>query len=716
MKHFFVLNPVAGAGTAERILLPKIIEAAKAEAIDYEIHRTINVGDAEKYVSNRCRTFPGEALRFYAIGGDGTFNEVANGAGGFTKAEIAFIPAGTGNDSIRVFDGPKNFSDIRKQIKGRAVPIDAIKYIDRGRERYIVNVLNIGLDCDVALEKDKITEKFSLKGPMAYLAGVAVAFTGNRGFSMKITMQDGKVYDEDFTLVAVGNSSFYGGGFKGVPHAAINDGLLDVSLIRKINRRKFVALIGKYRKGTHLDSTLAKDIIIYKQCKSLRIEPKGTMQICVDGEIVDSGAIDISIVPGAMRFSVPEGSRLKEEKSGGKAMIAKKMEVFVAGGSAIRAMFEEGKKMAEQFGPENVCDFSLGNPNLAAPDCINKSIIEILQNEDPIMVHGYMNNSGFHDVRQAIAESINRRQGTSFHKENIIMTVGAAGGLNVVMNTFLNIGDEVMVFAPYFGEYKSYALSYDATFTAVPPNIPSFQPNLEEFEKMISPKTKVVIINSPNNPTGVVYTEETIRKLAEILEEKQRQYKTDIVLVSDEPYRELVYDGVEVPYITKYYNNSVVAYSFSKSLSLAGERIGYLVIPDSIKDYESVYSAANISNRILGFVNAPSLMQRAVAKCVDQQVNVGFYDNNRKTIYDGLTESGYECIYPEGAFYLWVKTPIDDKEFCEMAKKYQLLMVAGSYFGCPGYVRLAYCVAPKTIETALPKFKALMEEVKALKA
>lgn len=714
MKHFFVLNPVAGAKTAEKLILPKILEAAKAEGVDYEIHRTMNIGDGEKYVINRCLTFPDESLRFYAVGGDGTLNEVVNGAYGFSNAEIAFIPAGTGNDFVRIFEGQKNFSDIRKQIRGQAIPIDAIRYSDGSKDRFIINVLNIGLDCDVVAEKNKISENLKINGPLAYLAGVAVVFAGNRGFPMIVTLQDGRVLDEEFTLIAVGNGSFYGGGFKGVPEASINDGLLDVSLVRKVNRRTFASLIGKYKKGTHLKSKLAKSLITYKQCRSLTIEPKGAMQICVDGEIFDSGTIDISIVPGAVKFSLPEGSRLKDDNTGGKAMIAKKMEVFVAGGSAIRAMFEEGRKMAEEFGPENVCDFSLGNPNLAAPDCINKSIIEILKEEDPIMVHGYMNNSGFHDVRQAIAESINRRQGTSFNKENIIMTVGAAGGLNVVMNTFLNMGEEVMVFAPYFGEYKSYALSYDAVFTAVPANIPTFQPNLEEFEKMISPKTKVVIINSPNNPTGVVYTEETIRKMAGILEEKQRKFKTDICLVSDEPYRELAYDGIDVPYITKYYDNSIVAYSFSKSLSLAGERIGYLVIPDTIKDYESVYSAANISNRILGFVNAPSLMQRAVARCVDEQVNVGFYDANRKAIYEGLTGMGYECIYPEGAFYLWMKTPIEDKDFCDMAKKHQLLMVAGSYFGCPGYVRLAYCVSPKTIETALPKFKALMEEIKAL--
>lgn len=394
-------------------------------------------------------------------------------------------------------------------------------------------------------------------------------------------------------------------------------------------------------------------------------------------------------------------------------MISRKMEMFVAGGSAIRAMFEEGRQMAEEYGAENVCDFSLGNPNLATPKEVEEAIINILKEDNPVETHGYMNNSGFHHVREAIANYLNKKHGTSFGKENIVMTVGAAGGLNVVLNNFINPQDEIMVFAPYFGEYKSYAISFDASFVAVPANIPSFQPNLEEFEKMINPRTKLVIINSPNNPTGVVYTEETIKKMAEILYKKQKEFNTDIYLISDEPYRELVYGDIEVPYVTQYYDNTIIAYSYSKSLSLAGERIGYLVIPDTISDFEKVSSAAIIGTRILGFVNAPSLMQKAVARCLDVKVNVDFYNQNRQALYNGLTEIGYECTYPDGAFYLWVKTPVeDDRIFVDMAKKYQILLVAGTFFGCPGYVRIAYCISPKTIETALPKFKALMDEVK----
>ncbi len=394
-------------------------------------------------------------------------------------------------------------------------------------------------------------------------------------------------------------------------------------------------------------------------------------------------------------------------------MISKKMEFFVASGSAIRAMFEEGKQMAAVYGAENVCDFSLGNPNLPTPAAVKDAIIQILDQVEPVELHGYMNNSGFADVREDIARSINKKFDTAFSGENIVMTVGAAGGLNVILKTLLNPHDQIMVFAPYFGEYRSYAINYDADFAVVPASIPFFQPNLEQFEKMLNPKTKVVILNSPNNPTGVIYTKETIAELAEILYRKQKEFNTEIYIVSDEPYRELVYKDMEVPYITKYYDNTVVVYSYSKSLSLAGERIGYLVIPNTISDFDMVIASANIATRILGYVNAPSLMQKTVAKCLDSQIDIGYYDRNRQALYNGLTNMGYECTYPDGAFYLWMKTPIeDDKLFVEMAKKYQILLVPGTFFGCPGYVRIAYCISPETIITALPKFEALMKEIK----
>ena len=394
-------------------------------------------------------------------------------------------------------------------------------------------------------------------------------------------------------------------------------------------------------------------------------------------------------------------------------MIADKVVDLVKNSSAIRAMFEEGKIMAAKYGAENVYDFSLGNPNVPAPAEVKKAVFEELEKEDPVVLHGYMNNSGYEDVRAAIADSINRRFQTSFGEQNIIMTVGAAGGLNVILKTLLNPGDEVIVIAPYFGEYNSYVSNYDGKIVVVSPNTENFQPNLEELEQKITANTKAVIINSPNNPTGVVYSEDTIRKMADILRGKEKELGTDIYLISDEPYRELVYDGIEVPYLTKYYENAIIGYSYSKSLSLPGERIGYLVIPDEVSDAEDVIAAANVATRILGYVNAPSLMQKVVAKCLDAKVDVPFYNRNREALYNGLKELGFECIKPEGAFYLFVKSPVEDeKVFCAAAKKYNILIVPGSSFACPGYVRIAYCVSYETIMNSMPGFKALAEEFK----
>lgn len=392
-------------------------------------------------------------------------------------------------------------------------------------------------------------------------------------------------------------------------------------------------------------------------------------------------------------------------------MIADKMVNLVKNSSAIRAMFEEGKIMAAKYGAENVYDFSLGNPNVPAPAEVKQAVYEELEKEDPVVLHGYMNNSGYEDVRGAIAASINKRFGTSFGEQNIIMTVGAAGGLNVILKTLLNPEDEVIVIAPYFGEYNSYVSNYDGKIVVVSPNTETFQPNLEELEQKITAKTKAVIINSPNNPTGVVYSEDTVKKMADILCGKEKELGTDIYLISDEPYRELVYDGIEVPYLTKYYENAIIGYSYSKSLSLPGERIGYLVIPDEVSDAEDVIAAANVATRILGYVNAPSLMQKVVAKCLDAQVDVPFYNRNREALYNGLKELGFECIKPEGAFYLFVKSPVEDeKAFCAAAKKHNILIVPGSSFACPGYVRIAYCVSYETIMNSMPGFKALAEE------
>lgn len=394
-------------------------------------------------------------------------------------------------------------------------------------------------------------------------------------------------------------------------------------------------------------------------------------------------------------------------------MISKKMKPFVANNSAVRAMFEEGNKLREQFGADKVYDFSLGNPNVPAPKEVGEAIIDLAKNEDPVALHGYMNNAGFEDVREAIAQSLNARFGTNFGARNLIMTVGAASGLNILLKAILDPGDEVVTFAPYFVEYGNYVANYDGVIVEVEPDTETFQPNLEAFAGKITPRTKAVIVNTPHNPTGVVYSEETIKRLAAILEEKQRELGTVIYLISDEPYRELAYDGVEVPYLTKYYANTLVGYSYSKSLSLPGERIGYVVIPDEADGAEELFEAATIANRIGGSVNAPSLQQKVIARCLDCTVDLEFYDRNRRTLYEGLREVGLECIKPQGAFYLFVKSPVpDEKAFVAEAKKHHILLVPGSSFACPGYVRLAYCVSYETIVNSLPAFAELMKHYK----
>lgn len=392
-------------------------------------------------------------------------------------------------------------------------------------------------------------------------------------------------------------------------------------------------------------------------------------------------------------------------------MISKSMEGLVRSSSVIRAMFEEGKRLAGIYGAENVYDFSLGNPSVAPPDGVKEALLKVLNEEDDKLIHGYMNNSGYEDVREKIAKSINSRYDTAFKQDNIILTVGAAGGLNVILKSLLDPGDEVIVFTPFFGEYRNYVGNYSGVLITVSPDTVSFQPKLNEFEEKLSEKTKAVIINTPNNPTGVVYTEDTIKKLADILNRKQKEYASSIYLISDEPYRELAYDGAEIPYLTKYYDNTIVGYSYSKSLSLPGERIGYLVIPDEADASSDIQAAANVANRILGFVNAPSLIQRALAQCLDSRVDVEIYNRNRLLLYDSLISYGYSCIKPQGAFYLFIKSPEpDDKAFCNAAKKHNILIVPGTSFGCPGFARIAYCVDYDMIIRSLSGFKQLAEE------
>ena len=383
---------------------------------------------------------------------------------------------------------------------------------------------------------------------------------------------------------------------------------------------------------------------------------------------------------------------------------------LVGNNSVIRAMFEEGNKLAAKYGRENVFDFSLGNPSIPSPEGVNKAIVDIVKNEDSLSLHSYMNNAGYPAVREAIAKSLNEKHDTNFTDKNIIMSSGAAGGLNVVLKTLLNPGDEVIVVSPYFVEYANYVQNYDGELVVIPASRVDFQPHIETMRQAITKKTKAIIVNTPNNPTGAVYSEETIEGLAKLLEAKSIVYGAPIYLISDEPYRELVYDDTPVPYIPKYYKNTIVCYSWSKSLSLPGQRIGYVVVPSEADDYELIFEAASIATRTLGFVNAPALIQKVVGKCLNEKTDIEAYDTNRKLLYNGLTELGFEILYPKGAFYLWVKTPGDDKEFAKAAMKYNILIVPGSAFTCAGYARIAYCVPKQTIEKSLPEFKKLAQE------
>lgn len=392
-------------------------------------------------------------------------------------------------------------------------------------------------------------------------------------------------------------------------------------------------------------------------------------------------------------------------------MICERMIKLAEGGSAIRAMFEEGKRLAALYGAENVFDFSIGNPYFAPPEAVKDAIVDIITNDDPVSVHGYPANAGFPAVREAVAQSLNRRFGTNYNAGNIIMTVGAAGGLNVILRVLCNPGDEVMVISPYFFEYNNYIGNADAKVVVVPAAAENgFLPDLDAIAAAITPKTKAMILNNPNNPTGVIYPADMLKKLGELLEAKGKEYGTVIYLISDEPYRELAYDGAEVPWLPNCCKNTIVGYSWSKSLSLPGERIGYLVIPSDIVDAQLIFDAAVVANRMLGFVNAPSLMQLAVARCLDASTDIDAYDANRKLLYNGLHELGYECEYPAGAFYLWVKTPVAEPEFVALAKKYNLLLVPGASFGCEGYVRLAYCVSGDMIKRSMASFAKLAEE------
>ena len=381
--------------------------------------------------------------------------------------------------------------------------------------------------------------------------------------------------------------------------------------------------------------------------------------------------------------------------------------------SEIREIFEYGNKRKAEIGADKVFDFSIGNPSVPVPKSVDNAIIDLVENFDSVALHGYTSAQGDGKVRETIANYVNKRFGTDITANNIYMTCGAAASLTIVMNAIMQKDDECIVFTPYFPEYGVFLERTGAKLVAVDSEEKTFQIDIDKFEKAITEKTKAVIINSPNNPSGVVYTVETIEKMCKVLNDKQEEYGHPIFLITDEPYRELVYDDTEVPYMINYYDNTFVCYSYSKALSLPGERIGYIVVSPKMVDEADAYAAVCGAGRALGYVCAPSLYQRVIERCIDETADISIYKTNRDLLYNALTEMGYECVYPDGAFYLFVKAMCEDAhEFCEKAKDYELLLVPADSFGTPGYVRVSYCVQTKQIEDALPAFEALAKNYK----
>ena len=391
-------------------------------------------------------------------------------------------------------------------------------------------------------------------------------------------------------------------------------------------------------------------------------------------------------------------------------MVSAKMYELGTKKSTIRTIFEFGRKRAAEVGEENIFDFSLGNPNVPTPKFVRDAAIDILRTYEPSSVHGYTVAPGNPNVRSALAESINKRFGTHFAGKNIFVTSGAAAAITICFKALAEPGDEFITFAPYFPEYKVFVESVGATLKVVKPRPEDWQIDFDDFAKLLNDKTKAVIINSPNNPSGAVYSKETIAKLTSMLKHQFNQYGRRIFLICDEPYRELAY-GVDVPWVTDFYWNTLVCYSYSKSFSLPGERIGYIVVPNAVDDFDKIFGAIAGAARVLTHVNAPSLWQLVVARCAGKSVDITPYEKNGKLLYDGLIEAGFECVKPQGAFYLFPKAlEADDYAFCERAKKYDLLLVPGADFGAPGYFRAAYCIKTETIERSLPLFKKLAAE------
>ncbi|MBR6628042.1 MAG: pyridoxal phosphate-dependent aminotransferase [Lachnospiraceae bacterium] len=381
--------------------------------------------------------------------------------------------------------------------------------------------------------------------------------------------------------------------------------------------------------------------------------------------------------------------------------------------SVIRELFEFGKQRAAEVGAKNVFDFSIGNPSVPSPAIVNETALKLIQEMDPVVLHGYTSAQGDAGVRQMLAESVNRRFGTCFHENNFYMTVGAAAALCCCLNGLCNPGDEVIVFAPFFPEYRVFIEGAGAVMKMIPADIEGFQIDFDAFEAAISPRTKAVIVNSPNNPSGVVYSKETIEKLVTVLDKYSAKYGEPIYLIADEPYREIVFNGTDVPYLTHYYKNTLVCYSWSKSLSLPGQRMGYVIVPDEVTDSKLVYAAVAGAGRSLGYVNAPGLFQRVCAMCADVNADVAIYETNKNLLVNGLRDMGFHVVEPGGTFYMFPRTLIeDDIAFCEKAKDFNLLIVPGTGFGCPGHTRISYCVPTERAEKSLVAFEQLAKYYK----
>ncbi len=396
-------------------------------------------------------------------------------------------------------------------------------------------------------------------------------------------------------------------------------------------------------------------------------------------------------------------------------MVSEEMYVLGTKKSTIRTIFEFGQKRAAEVGAENVFDFSLGNPNVPAPDFIRDAAVDILMHGDPTEVHGYTIAPGKPAVREVLAADLKRRFGVEVTGKNLFMTAGAAASVTITFKALTEPGDEFVTFAPFFPEYRVFVEACGGKLVVVPAKTDNFQIDLTALERVLTPQTKAVIVNSPNNPSGAVYRETTIRRLADLLRAKEQEYGHPIFIVADEPYREIVYDGASVPCIPLFYDNTIVCYSYSKSFSLPGERIGYIVVPDTAADFARIYGAIAGAARVLTHVNAPSLWQLVVARCAGKAADLSTYAKNAALLYDGLTALGFSCVRPQGAFYLFPQAlEPDDAAFCRRAQEYDLLLVPGRDFGCPGYFRAAYCVHTKMIEKSLPRFEALAKSYKSI--